>query len=229
MAIDFYFNQKTQRYHYADGPRKYEFISKEKVRGLVREHIDDTKEKVSQKTQELLSNKISLGEWETYLAQTLKETSIQFYKIGNPKLGQDPQNDFRDYGRIGANLRTEYAYLRRFSAQIADGKLSPAQINARAKQYIEGAYFNFESGKKESHKRTGWIWERRWMSPVEHCKDCPVYAAQGWVPIGTLPGIGQRCQCGSNDKCYFEYSKSAVRPVVQNQKHWLLKQGGWIA
>ena len=37
------------------------------------------------------------------------------------------------------------------------------------------------------------------------CQDCRDYAAQGWVPIGTLPPPGQMCACHDRCRCYIEY------------------------
>jgi hypothetical protein len=37
------------------------------------------------------------------------------------------------------------------------------------------------------------------------CEDCLNYAAQGWVPIGTLPPPGQMCACHDRCRCYIEY------------------------
>jgi len=42
MSLNFYFNKK-KRYHYADGEKKYEFISKNKVRELVRDYLETRK------------------------------------------------------------------------------------------------------------------------------------------------------------------------------------------
>jgi hypothetical protein len=100
---------------------------------------------------------------------------------------------------------------------------------ARANQYIDGTYWAFEEGRRESHLSTGWLWERRRLADAMHCIDCPVYAGMGWMSIGTLPAIGTRCKCQSNDKCYFEYSKSVNKPVTaSNKRNILTLKCGWL-
>lgn len=37
------------------------------------------------------------------------------------------------------------------------------------------------------------------------CQDCRDYAAQGWVPIGSLPPPGQLCVCHDRCRCYIDY------------------------
>ncbi len=40
---------------------------------------------------------------------------------------------------------------------------------------------------------------------THHCHDCPPLAEMGWVPIGTLPDIGDS-ECGGLCLCHFEYT-----------------------
>lgn len=47
--------------------------------------------------------------------------------------------------------------------------------------------------------------EHRILGEAEHCEDCEVYHAMGWVPIGTLPSIGQQSACRQNCYCEFQY------------------------
>ena len=49
-----------------------------------------------------------------------------------------------DYGRMGAMLRQQYAYLNRFSGEIAAGDLSEAQIAARLKLYARSSRQAYE-------------------------------------------------------------------------------------
>jgi len=43
--------------------------------------------------------------------------------------------------------------------------------------------------------------EKWQLGAAEHCPDCLALAAQGWVPVGTLPPIGTETQCGDSCKC----------------------------
>lgn len=217
---NFYFNPATQRYHDKDTNK---FMSKEKIREIINNYLIEQRESAQEINNKLFENKITLAQWEEQQAKYLKTLAVQLFKVGHPELGGHPQ-DSRCYGIIGARLRREYGFLRRFSRDISEAKLSQSQIISRMNQYISGLRFFFEEGKREGHKVNNWLWEKRRLSIAEHCSDCPYYASLGWQPLGSLPAITTRCQCGSNDKCYFEYSKSVTRPAT----NFLLEGNGWI-
>jgi hypothetical protein len=225
MPETFYYNAKTNRYHYASGDRKNEFIGAACVRELMRDYYDSRKADAREINRKLFDREISVGDWEVRQAELIKKVFIQAYKIGNPQLGSNRSTDPSDYGRIGNKLKDQYGYLRNFSGEILEGKLSESQINARVDQYLDAANWAYEEGRRLTHARGGWPWEKRVMSPMaEHCSSCPGYAALGWQKIKSLPAIGTQCECRSKDKCHFEYSKSITRP-----KDSFLKRNGWIA
>jgi hypothetical protein len=109
-----------------------------------------------------------------------------------------------DWGRNGALLREEYRHLRGFAADIAEGKLSPAQVAARAKLYADSAWRRYwevhegqmtEAGKGEEH------WRTRGDDRV--CAVCLELEARGWQPIGSMPvpgSIHAGCRCGKDFK-----------------------------
>ncbi|MDJ0579094.1 hypothetical protein [Crocosphaera sp.] len=219
--VDFYFNPSTQRYHRQSTGR---FLSKNKIKEIVGDYLESQKAIARKTNQRLFEDKITLAQWEESQAKFLKNLAVQLFKIGHPELG-DHFLDNRYYGMIGNRLRTQYGYLRGFSRDIADETQSQAQINARMDMYISASRFYFEEGKREAHKSNGYLWERRVLAIAEHCPDCPRYAALSWQSIGSLPAITTQCQCGPNDKCFFEYSKSLTRPVT----NMLQNSFGWIA
>ncbi len=57
--------------------------------------------------------------------------------------GVDQMNP-QKWGRIGAELKTQYEYLEAFAERIRTGNLSPAQIAANAKQYGNAPRVAFE-------------------------------------------------------------------------------------
>ena len=112
-----------------------------------------------------------------------------------------------DYGRVGRTLRDEYAYLRQFARDVEAGRLSSAQIAARARLYSNHIQTSFWRGRDALRREQGYRFERRRLNPAEHCDDCKGYAAQGWQPIGTLPPPGVDSVCRANCRCTFEYSR----------------------
>jgi hypothetical protein len=148
-----------------------------------------------------------LGEKET--AERLKKITIQEYLIGRGGQGQMTQ---RDYGIIGQHLKEQYKYLRGFSEAIATGDMSVLEFERRARMYADAARgMNFEA-MRESAKVEGWGWEKRLRRAAESCSPCIGYAAEGWVPLGTLPRPMSQCNCHSNCKCDMIFSNASDRP-----------------
>jgi hypothetical protein len=120
----------------------------------------------------------------------------------------------RDYGRIGARLRTQYRYLQGFALDVEAGRLSAGQIVARAGLYAAG--FN---GAYERARRDEWqdraaagvaVDARNVLAAAEHCQNgggktgCQDEAARGWVPLHLMSTPGGR-RCRSNCLCRLEF------------------------
>jgi hypothetical protein len=95
-------------------------------------------------------------------------------------------------------------FLVRFRQQVAYGAatLGPA-IVARARQYGHAVWAGAMNARRELMKEK-YSLERRVLGGEHACPDCPAYAAEGWVEVGTLPSIGESA-CGSMCKCVFEF------------------------
>ena len=92
--------------------------------------------------------------------------------------------------------------------EIAEGDLSPAQISARSKLYINSSNKQYWRGKMEAKLAAGFTEEQRFLNPAEHCDDCVGYAARGRVPIGTLPEPGEASACQENCRCTKKYYRA---------------------
>ena len=92
--------------------------------------------------------------------------------------------------------------------QLADlraGRVPTREAAAqRAGLYARAAWGVAEGVHREGARAGGFALERRVMGLANHCEDCPPLAARGWVPIGSLPGIGETA-CRWNCYCHFEY------------------------
>ena len=102
-----------------------------------------------------------------------------------------------------------------FSREIQAGKLSQAQISARIELYFNKTRFDYESGRSAIHAESDYRWERRIKPARESCSSCIQYKDMGWQSSGTLPKPTQQCECQANCKCYFEYSKSREKPMLE--------------
>lgn len=113
-----------------------------------------------------------------------------------------------EWGRIGGILRGEYRYLAGFAKDLADGKLTEAQAQARAALYVGKAYSRYWDEDRR-RKQEGGYREESWRDTGDEreCSSCPVLAAQGWVPIGslnTVPGAGDT-ECLGACRCEITY------------------------
>lgn len=178
------------------------FISEGTLVNLAESFTGFTQDNLTRITEQMTSGKLSLADWQRQFAQELKDSYIVNSQIGRGGRNTMTQSD---YGRIGQRLRGEYRYLNNFAQEIADGKLSAAQIQARVDQYAAGTRKAYYDGRTAACKDGGFTEERRILHPAEHCDDCIGYASKGWQPIGTLPEPGESSQCRNNCKCEKEY------------------------
>ena len=198
--INYSFNEKSQRYYNKTNGK---FVSRNQVREAVNRNLVNKQKIATDIAQSYNAKQITNVEFEQLMAKLIKTNYIQNYKIGKPILSPS-DNEY-----IRQRLVEEYAYLRRFTNELAE--LSPAQRTARAKLYFANAS-GFDEGSRRSYRQGGWLWERRKTTIAEHCSDCLYYENLSWQPIGILPPVATRSACLANCKCYFEFSKSITRP-----------------
>lgn len=171
------------------------------VQAEIQTHIDAGKAVIDQLTQQLLSGDLTIDQWKLAVAGELKDMHGAFAMLGAG--GRDNMTQAM-WGEVGSRLKQEYIYLNNFAKEIEAGKLSEGQILARLKMYTNDAYGSFADAERTLNMNNGMTEERAVLTGSNHCPDCEYRAGQGWQPIGTLPDIGDT-QCGSNDRCYFEY------------------------
>jgi hypothetical protein len=207
---EFSWNPATQRYRFTSGASSGQFASRSQVEALTEKYISQSKDKISDLADLLISKAINVATFEKAVANQLKTAHINSYALGKGGVGQLTQ---RDYGIMGAELKKEYQYLRNFAQEIAQGNLSPDQIRARLAMYADGLHGSRELGKLEGHRAAGYIWERRSLHSGESCADCIRYQGQGWMPLGVLPNPGDRCRCRSRCRCSKSFSKELGKPT----------------
>ena len=210
-STNFTWNKKSQRYHYANGSKKGQFVRESQVEKLTQQAIKDHLALGDVVNDALFSGQIDVARWERQTAQLLRSLAVYQYALG---VGGAKQMDWQDYSLINGQLNLEYQYLRRFSQDILRGDLSEAQIQARIKMYYNKTNHFRERGRLEGHKRNGFLWERRVIAASHSCNDCISYASMGWAQIGTLPNPGENCQCKSNCRCIKYYSNSLMMPKL---------------
>jgi hypothetical protein len=193
---EFYYNDKTGRYHYRDTNK---FISNAARDNLTRGHINQTRETLRNQSDRL--NKISFQRWQKETFTQVKIAHTQSYMLGRGGIHKmQPQ----DYAALTKEMRFQRDRFKLFSGQILDGKLSDAAIRHRLTAYGEATKVSYENGLLAAAIARGATRERNVLGRAEHCIDCVKYARMGWQPIGTLPRPTKGRRCMYNCQCRME-------------------------
>jgi hypothetical protein len=165
--------------------------------------VDKASKAMEKLTQRLVDGKITHPEWAANMRDAVKATHssmAQFAHGGKKMMGA------KERGLLGADLRQQYAHLNSFVLDVESGKVPLGDgMIARAGMYGDSGWTTYSSAVAQREKQAGMREERSILeSGANHCIDCPLEAAKGWEPIGTLIPIGER-QCLGMCKCEFDY------------------------
>lgn len=101
-----------------------------------------------------------------------------------------------DWGANGRLLRDEYQRLRNFAQDLADGKLSPAQAQARAALYGDSAYGRYWAMEDARRLALGGSERLITVGDDRVCPICLKIEARGWQPLGTTKvPVHPACRC----------------------------------
>jgi hypothetical protein len=184
------------------------FARREDVRAAVDATIDGAADEMEAASRDLQSGAIDLAEWQGRMEAIVKSLYVA---AGAAAAGGWAQATPGDWGTVGARVARQYRYLRNFALELEAGLPLDGRFLARARMYARGAPATYEAVLRRGDLAAGFDEERRRLGTADHCADCPAYAAMGWQPIGTLPGIGEACACRGNCACSFERRRRAIR------------------
>lgn len=109
-------------------------------------------------------------------------------------------------------LSVEYEYLKRFVQAVKDTDADSSDFNripSRAGSYASSAWGTYQQAMRIfiSEESDGTMMEARFLGDSEHCQDCIDLSIEntGWVPVGTLPPIGDS-RCRNECRCSFRYA-----------------------
>jgi len=192
-------NKKAQRYYDLSSGT---FVASKDIRAALDASIVAGKKEIDNLTQKLLKSQISLADWQTQMAHTIK---LQHVAAASLSVGGWAQATPAVWGRAGAELKKQYAFLQRLALQIESGKQPlNGSLVVRASMYGEAQRSTYEQSRRAEMKTGGAVEERRELHPGKTCGDCHDQAVLGWQPIGTLKRIGDS-QCRMNCNCTFSY------------------------
>ncbi|MBD2492539.1 hypothetical protein [Aulosira sp. FACHB-615] len=196
------------------------FLPQRAIASLIQLRISQVAQELQQLGDRLLSNQVTLKDWQLQTAQTLKILHTQQYMLG---VGGDAQVQDSDLRAIAAELVNQYKYLQNFATDLTQERVSVAQFKVRLGMYASAAKVSYFRGEKEAAKRSGFNGAMRVLGDAEHCEDCPRYAALGAVPIDEVIYPTQECACRINCKCSLLWVKledaikkpSSDRPLLE--------------
>lgn len=188
------------------------FVSRQIIRDQLDKVVDGSSQVMKAISQQLRDGDISLADWQMAMMQQIKTTHLASAASQRGGWQQMTQSDF---GRVGRIVRNEYAFLRNFAEQVANGKQKlDGTLTRRAGLYGQegrGTYYNFWDS---TATQRGFDEERSILNPADHCKECVDEAAKGFQPRGQMVPIGRR-QCRSNDRCDVEFRNSQTGETLR--------------
>lgn len=137
-------------------------------------------------------------EWRIATQQVLKDSHIAAAAIAR---GGADNLDASTRGFIGSRLKEQYGFLSGLALDTRPGDFDGRAMQ-RLAQYGNGAVRGTASAITRRDAGTD-AEERNVLGSGNPCTECPDLSDLGWVPIGTLPEIGQRV-CAGNCSCSIE-------------------------
>lgn len=158
-------------------------------------------------TAQLQAGALDVPTWQVQMAQELRTLHLAMAAAGQGGWAYLAPVDF---DAVAAKIQVQLGFLQGWAEQLAAGTAPlDGRALARAQLYGSASRGTYEATRREQQALRGGQ-ERRLLHAAESCPDCEGYAGQGWVSIGTLPGIGEASVCRSNCRCSFAY-RVAVR------------------
>jgi hypothetical protein len=173
-------------------------ISEARVRLAVDTVADAASDRMADLTERMARGDLTLRRWQAEMMRTIKVSHVA---AGVAASGGRAQMTPASYGFLGAEIRTQYGYLRNFADGIASEAVPlDRRAVARAGMYGQHARVTYEAVRARDAAGQGVTEERNVLHALESCRECIGLSRQGWVALGSLPPIGSR-QCLSRCRC----------------------------
>lgn len=180
------------------------FVSELSVRADLDTYIANKNAGLDALANQLRNREISLADWQLQMRAEMRNMHNAAAMVAK---GGREQMTHADWGRTGRELRSQYEYLDKWAAQIANGEAPlDGRFNARAKLYGNAARGTYEQERRAVAADKGNDEEMRILHAKESCNGCKTYSGY-WAPIGDLPKLGTQ-DCTTNCLCTFEYRRS---------------------
>lgn len=196
------YDSRTGQFRNSDG----RFVKRGVILQRLNEIQNNTQTQIEKISKQLVNRQISLSIWQERMIGIIKEGNIQTMAFG---AGGRRKLTKAHYGKMGANLKSEWSRLNNFVDEIKKGNLTPEQIINRAKLYSQSVATQFYGGEMLTKGLDGFKYAKRWLdSGARHCSQCPSYSTNGlWRPLSEVILPGHRCDCRGRCRCGISYKK----------------------
>ncbi len=145
MTGPWQWDASSRRYRNTDTGR---YLSNTQMLGL-RDTFSERQAAKVRALSDRVVNGVTVAEWERDMRAIIRNSTVDQYVLGRG--GRNAMTQ-ADWGRVGRMVREQYKYASGFAQDIADGKLSAAQIAARAQLYMASSTHAYERGRGASFK-----------------------------------------------------------------------------
>lgn len=180
------------------------FLSRKAIADLTVLRISQITQDLHKLSDSLLSQEITLKQWQEQFANQLKILHTQQFLLG---VGGESEIKEFDFKTISDELVNQFQYLQNFASDLTKGKVSQAQFKNRVGMYAKASKVSFFAGEVAAARNSGLDGAIRILGDAEHCIDCPKYAALGAVRLSEIVLPQQRCECRVNCKCSLQFVK----------------------
>lgn len=192
-----------------------QFVARSRIVRLLDVQIHSVEQRLGNIVSAMADKSLSPGVGQTLMRDELRRLSLQNAALGK---GGFDKLDFRDYGRVGRQLRENYPRVANLAQGLANGTVTLDQAMNRIRGYAGDARVLFFETERETLRATGRTFEqRRRLNPAEHCQDCVRYASMSWRPMGELPPPGMDSRCNRFCRCTMETREVTPDMVRQRQ------------
>lgn len=167
------------------------------VRAGLRQIVSDSADRLQVLTERFQAGRLDLVGWREAMRAELRTSVGTAASLANGGLQQMGPSQ---RGVLSGLLRQQYGYLDVFSLDMSQGRVTDAQMLARARQYAGAATPAFETFRRRGAQGRGHTEEANQLGAADHCPDCLAETARGFVPLGSLSLPGTR-QCLGNCSC----------------------------
>lgn len=189
------------------------FVSLAQVRGALDRALDAAERDARALAIALRDGRISLIAWEREMRGIIKAVHLYSYALS---VGGWRQLSAAELGRVGAEVREQYRYLRKFGMEIENNLPLGGRFVARAVMYPRAGRYLQSVGQMEQMLIRGWDQERNIRYSGDSCRGCIEAERAGWVPTGSLPPPGRR-DCLGNCRCRMAYRNSVTGATTEGE------------